>query len=892
MRPARGIHFLLIPIGIVVLLTLLGIVGAFSGADGWIFDALLRLRPSVPAARNLLLVDIDSRAVALAGPWPWTRDVLADGLVLLKEMDARYAVLDLPLAQRSPLALDPTVLRQTLPDALNKEFSQIGENIQSLFDAIRRGAVRPKDAAAYVADLVGLTAMAKVRLLDAAMGIERDDDALLGQAAAFFGQAYVSVDLLPTEDPQSSADLVALALDRMALPVSTPGLDPSFKAGGIRPAVLPVVRGARGGGFAGDQRDADGVRRRTFLTALYNGRHIGQVAFTALLDLLGNPTIEAGPGRALLRGATLPGAQGATIAIPLTKEGHVLLNWPRGSEGDGFRHLSWADLILHQRREADLVSALRTMDSNGYLSYLRSSSSLLDVYENGARLQRGMLAAGNASDAEEWRAARALFFSLCDQFLNGDAEARIIADADRALQMPAMTDEENRGLREERDKVPSAFADARRTLTELQKTRTALQESVSGSFCIASLYTAQGLAPAARTPFGAPATNAAASAALVTTVLSGEFLRQIPTRYGSILAFALSLLVALLVFRLRPGLTFIVGCAGVCVSAAGLGILFLLDGSFLSPLIPSSGVFFTGAGLSALQYWRMRRMTRAARAAFSARVSKESLRVLTAAPDSLAREGERRSVTVLSLAERGLSAGVASHSPGDIVKQLTAYRTGVDEVIRSLEGMVGGVGGDRLTAFFGAPRGCPDHARRACLTAVRIRAVEKELNVVASPAFLTRMGIDTGECIVGSLGAKDILEYAVVGAPSNLAARLEAQNARFGTSILISEKVREAAGPGFLTRKLDKVRFAGAEESVRLFELIAERSEAGAAEVERIGIFEEGLDRFENGDFPGALVFFSQALAMLPSDGPAAMYAERCRRRREDPLPPFTSFPR
>ena len=180
-------HSLLIPPGVTVVCVLLGLSGILSFPGGWIYDTLLRLKPAVAAAREILLIDVDEQATADAGPWPWSRDVLADGLVVLKEMNASYAVLDLPLGRKSAPGLDPSALRQGLPAALDREFAQMEENIQSLFEAIRRGSVRPQDSTRYVSDLIGLVALAKARLRESSTGIERDDDTLLGRAAKLFG---------------------------------------------------------------------------------------------------------------------------------------------------------------------------------------------------------------------------------------------------------------------------------------------------------------------------------------------------------------------------------------------------------------------------------------------------------------------------------------------------------------------------------------------------------------------------------------------------------------------------------------------------------------------------------------------------------------------------------
>jgi len=868
MRAARTILFFVLPLVSAAVLGILGSVGVLQRLDGRAFDRLLRLRPAAPAAKSILLVDIDSQAGSLAG-------LLADGLITLKEMDARYAVLDLPLAQRSPPALDPSVLRQTLPNALDREFAQMGENIQSLFDAIRRGSVRPRDAARYVSDLVGLVGKAKARLFSAAMGIERDDDALLGQAAAFFARVYVPLGLLAAADPATAPDLSDLALQRQSIPVLVTGRDPLFHAGSIRPSVLPVVRGARGGGFPSDAADPDGVLRRTRLLARIQGQYVGQLAFAAALDLLGNPAVEVSPGRVLLRGAALPGGQAAALAIPIDGSGEMLLDWPFAAD-DGFRHLPWSFLVQQRRLEDSLVADLRDLDSKGYLTYLRSSESLLDVYEEGARLGRGMLAAGNDSDAEQWRVVRARFFSLCDQFLGGDAETRIVADADRELQSGALSDDEKNIVRAERDRVPAAFADARQIFSRLQASRASLRDSLAGSFCIVSLEPGEGAAHPVVTPFDVPATDARASAALVSTVLSGRFLREVSASSALLIAAVLSLLLAFALLRMKPLLSLLVGIAASGAAAAGLGVVFIEYRLFVPPSVPTAAMLVTGIALSSLKLAWKRGASRTVRAAFAGRVSTETLGTIDGSRSRLVPEGSRKNVTVLCLAEKGVSAKSPAENAQEVVRRLRTHRAAVGEAILGLGGMMQGTGGGRITACFGAPVECEDHARRACLSSLRVRALERELNGAAPSVFASQIGIHSGDCIAGFLGTRALPDYTLVGPPADLAARLEGLNVSFGTSIIVTETVREAAGSGFIVRMLGAVPGDGSVR-LRVYELLSEKGAPEAPADRLIAEFEEGLSRYERGDVAGALKLFSRVLAHAPGDGPSAAYARRCR---------------
>ncbi len=883
MRAARTILFLVLPLAAAVVFDLLGSFGVLRRLDGRAYDRFLRLRPAVPAVPGILLVDIDSPG-SLAG-------LLADGLVTLKEMDARYAVLDLPLARKSPPALDPSVLRQTLPNALDREFLQIGENIQSLFDAIRRGSVRSRDAARYVSDLVGLVTQAKGRLFGAAMGIERDDDALLGQASAFFGRVYVPLDLLSSSDPPAAPDLVDLAMQRQSVPVIAKGRDPSTHFGGIRPSVLPVVRGARGGGFPSDAADPDGVRRRTRLLAEHNGQHLGQLAFAAVLDLLGNPEVEVSPGKVVLRGAVFPGRQPITLEIPLGESGQMLLNWPAavprgfgattsgasgGGPDDGFRHLAWSALAAERRMEDSLVADLRDMDAKGYLSYLRTSTPLLDIFEEGARLGRGMLAAGSDSDAEQWRAARENFFTLCDQFLGGDAEARIIADADRELQSGALSDEEKSLVRAERDRVPAAFAEARQVQVMLRQSRASLRESLAGSFCIVSLQ-AEGEPGSAVTPFEAPATDARASAALASTVLSGHFLRQVPARVVLLLAAVLSLALSLAVLRLKPFLSLVVGIAAAAAAAAAAGVVFAVDGLFVPPSVPVAAMLLTGAALASLKLAWKRGASRTVRAAFAGRVSLESLQAIDASRARLAPEGSRRQATVLCLGVRGAAVESAGEDPREVIRRLRTHRAALGEALLGLGGMVVDAGSGRITAAFGAPVECGDHARRACLASLRVRALEKELSGSAVSAFASRIGIHTGDCVAGFLGDRVRPDYSLVGVPAEVSSRLETLNDTFGTSILVTERVREAAGPGLLVRMLGTMAGGSLPGRLRVYELLGEKDGPERPQALMITEFEEALSRMEKGDAAGALALFSRILVRFPGDGPSAAYSRRCR---------------
>ncbi len=747
-------------------------------------------------------------------------------------------------------------------------------------------SVRPRDAAHYVSDLVGLVGQAKERLFSATMGIERDDDALLGQAAAFFGHVYVPLNLLDAPDPSVTPELSDLALQRQSFPVVVNGADPSLHAAAIRPSVLPVVRGASGGGFLGDGADPDGVRRRIRLLAEHDGQHLGQIAFVAAVSLLGDPSIEVSSRRIVLRGAVVAGRPPLTLRIPLTESGEMMLDWPRAASGDGFRHLPWSSVAASHTLEDQLVSDLRDMDSKGYLSYLRSQDALLDVYEEGSRRGRGMLASGTDSDVEAWRSVREKFFGLCDQFLNGDAEQRIVADADRQLQSGVLSDDEKVIVRAERDRVAPAFDDARQALGRLQAARASLRASLQGSLCIVSMAPVDGAPVPVVTPFGAPASTAASSAAMVSTLLSGSFLREAPMRGALLAAAVLSLLAAAAVLRLKPLASLLVGIAGSCAVVTGLGLVFTRYGMYVPPALPAGSVLVTGIALSSLKLGWERAASRTVRAAFAGRVSAESMREIAEARSRIPLDGSLRHATVLSL---GHPSPSLSEPPQEAVRRLRTHREAIAESVLGLGGMLTESAG-RITACFGAPVETEDHARRACLAALRVRAMERELNEPSTPKFSSRIGIHTGECVAGLLGPGGLPVYDLEGPAPDGASGLERLNDALGTSILLSEQVREAAGPGFNVRVLGSFPLSRSGR-IRVLELLSERGSAAAPAGELVARFEEGVARFELGKISDALKLFTQVLARDPADGPAAAYVRRCRLLLDHPGLQSASLP-
>lgn len=175
----------------------------------------------------------------------------------------------------------------------------------------------------------------------------------------------------------------------------------------------------------------------------------------------------------------------------------------------------------------------------------------------------------------------------------------------------------------------------------------------------------------------------------------------------------------------------------------------------------------------------------------------------------------------------------------------------MSNTILELRGTIDKYEGDAIIAFFGAPVEFEEHSSNACMSAVRMRRAEKKLNEYfmaeqMSPVPLfTRIGINTGDMVVGNMGTPKKMDYTIMGNAVNLAARLEGVNKQYGTGILISEETYNSGGAGFTARQLDRVRVVGINTPVRLYELIEEKSMTNEKTLEAVEIFQSALNIFE-----------------------------------------------
>jgi class 3 adenylate cyclase/CHASE2 domain-containing sensor protein len=181
--------------------------------------------------------------------------------------------------------------------------------------------------------------------------------------------------------------------------------------------------------------------------------------------------------------------------------------------------------------------------------------------------------------------------------------------------------------------------------------------------------------------------------------------------------------------------------------------------------------------------------------------------------------GESREVTIWFSDIAGFSTYAEQMDAKELVAELNAHFAMIGQAIEAEGGIIDKYVGDSVVAIFGALVPLPNHAASAMRAALVVQErLRKETGKTGT--FRIRIGLNTGQCVVGNVGSINRINYTAIGDSVNVAARLEAANKELGTMILASDSTVRAAGSGFLVRPLGSIMVKGRVEPVTVHEII------------------------------------------------------------------------
>ncbi|MBA1273099.1 adenylate/guanylate cyclase domain-containing protein [Pseudomonas azotifigens] len=383
---------------------------------------------------------------------------------------------------------------------------------------------------------------------------------------------------------------------------------------------------------------------------------------------------------------------------------------------------------------------------------------------------------------------------------------------------------------------------------------------------------AQGLQDLRFSPLGGIIPGVQVHAQALEQVLHGSVLQR-PIWSSAIEALGLLLGgVLLCVVVMRTGaLTGALLAAGL-IAALNLGAwwAFSAQGLLLDALTPSVGLLLCYFGASLAAHRHSEHQQRWIRDAFSHYVSPNLVEHLVRHPAQLQLGGRRQTCSFVFTDLTGFTRLMESQPPERVVSLLNEYLDGIIQIAFRHEGTLDRIVGDAVAILFSAPVVQPDHSCRALACALEIRRFTAEharhQQAAGIALGVTRIGVHSGEVVVGNFGGSTLFDYRALGDAVNVAARLEALNRHLGTALCVSQPIHQANAQQPM-RPIGDVVLLGKTEPVRLYEPLESKDEP----------YERAYALLAERQ-PQARSAFEQLALARPEDGLVAFQLERLRR--------------
>jgi adenylate cyclase len=308
---------------------------------------------------------------------------------------------------------------------------------------------------------------------------------------------------------------------------------------------------------------------------------------------------------------------------------------------------------------------------------------------------------------------------------------------------------------------------------------------------------------------------------------AGEWYPQNPWYVLPILVVAI--LATLIADRFRPLRGFLL-TAGIWLTFGAACIVAFVWGRFWVEFVPISVALVIPYGVTVLRNFVHEERVRREMARF---FSPEIARQIAHDRTGLVIASKRRPITVLFSDIRNFTSISEGLPPEEVVELLREYFNTMVPIVLKHGGTLDKYVGDALMGLFGAPLAQGDHAIRALRAALEMVA---QLPLL-SPKWEARsgrplqigVGVNSGEAVVGVMGADSRREYSAIGDTVNLASRLEGVTKDFKTPIVVSHATVLALGDRFQVRELSEVKVKGRQESVRVYAVDGELAAGSSA---------------------------------------------------------------
>jgi class 3 adenylate cyclase/CHASE2 domain-containing sensor protein len=398
------------------------------------------------------------------------------------------------------------------------------------------------------------------------------------------------------------------------------------------------------------------------------------------------------------------------------------------------------------------------------------------------------------------------------------------------------------------------------------------------------------------TPFGAREAMLGAHVNVYNTILTRNFLTRFETWQNAAIMVVLGILIGFLVPRFKAVSGALVVFVLLAVYVVTAFVCFISLGLWIDILGPVATLTVGYLSITLYNYVQKEKEKDFVQGAFGHYLDPKVVDQLVENPNLVTQlGGDQRVMTVFFSDIASFSTISENITAVELVELLNEYLTEMCDIVALHEGTIDKFEGDAIMAFWGAPMVVPDHAQAAMFACIDMQQKIEELRATferenrltelrqlwqdqGRGEFLrVRMGVNTGEMVVGNLGSHSRVDYTVMGDAVNLASRLEGAGKAYGITTMISEETLRAAGDVCEVRPLDSIRVVGKDEPVRVFEVLGRKGEVSRTKLDVVDAYVEGYKMYSELKWDEAITHFEAGLKLDPEDGPCNVFIERCR---------------
>ncbi|HTJ79328.1 MAG TPA: adenylate/guanylate cyclase domain-containing protein [Rariglobus sp.] len=415
-----------------------------------------------------------------------------------------------------------------------------------------------------------------------------------------------------------------------------------------------------------------------------------------------------------------------------------------------------------------------------------------------------------------------------------------------------------------------------------------------------------GLSDNGPTPFGTVTPLVLVHANTIENVLREDYVKRLPAWPVALGVLALGVL-GLVFFPKRKLSQQALFALGVPVVYAGLATALWIKLSLWIPLLwPVLGFGVLQIFMIVRQLIREQRAKQQIKGMFGTYLSPTLVNRMIESGQSPQLGGHKEDVTAFFSDIQAFSTFSEIIPPDQLVELMNEYLTACTDILQEESGTLDKYIGDAVVTIFGAPLPLQDHALRACVASQRIQIKLGELREKWRsegskwPEIVwqmrSRIGLNSGETIVGNIGSRTRFNYTMMGDNVNLAARMESGAKSWGVYTMCTEATKNACektgGDRVVFRPLGRILVRGRNAIVSIYEIMGLKENVTENTRECIRLFSQGMEKFYVRDWAGAIGFFSQSLPLEPnqpgvtpgvSSNPSLVYLDIVREYQEAP---------